>query len=451
MTKKTRLKIISMGLAATVVAAMSLMAACAPAPPEEEVAPPKEEVAPPKEEVELEPFKIGATYSFSGPYAATSAENFKGAVLAFEEIEAMGGVNGHPLVHVYADDSSDLDKAVANFKKVIAGDAVALMGGYFVCLPLVELADKYKLPYQTQSACGPYNVAETPSKYDMCTWALAGPNYPPVWENDAWGEYKGDHLRMIRELKLPVKKVAITYNRVGILETMGLGAADYYNRLPDEYEVVMLEPVDVGKKDWTAEILKLKELQPDAVIAQCVAGDSSLLVRQMRELDYNPPLFYGGFSAPTPDFTKGVGVENLEGIIGIMYIIKGTPPADTYIKKFEARWGYEPEYHSAYCYENVWELYFAIKALLDEGKPVTGENIWQALHDLELPLSPEYGRVLSPLEYLEGEMMGVNKWACIKNFQFRKNGEKELVYSPLAEHKDLLKPFVYPMPTWAEK
>jgi len=455
-TEKAKLKIIPFALAIIVVAAMVLVAACTQAtpeaPPEQETKPPSEEEVKPPPEEELEPFKIGASYAFSGPYSATSQECYNGAVLAYEEIEAMGGVNGHPLVHIYEDDASDVDKATANFKKFASQDEViALQSGYFVCLPLVELADKYKLPYQTHSACGAYCVAETESKYDMCTWALAGPNYPPVWENDAWGEYKGDHLRMIRELDLPVKKVAIMYARVGILETMGTGAEDYYKRLPDEYDVVMVEAVEVGKKDFTAEVLKLKELQPDAVIAQLVASDAALLVRQMRELDYNPPLLYGGFSAPTPDFKKGVGEENLEGIIGIMYVIKGASPADTYIQKFEERWGYEPEYHSAYAYENVWEIYFGIKALLDAGKPVTGENLWQSLHDLELPLSEEYGRVLSPLEYLEGEMMGVNKWACIKNFQFRKNGEKELIYSPLEEHDKFLKPLVYPMPTWAEK
>jgi hypothetical protein len=177
---------------------------------------------------------------------------------------------------------------------------IAITGGYFVCLPAVELSAEAEIPFLTCSACGPYNVAETPSKFDMCTWALAGPGYPPIWEKDSWGEYGGDHLRMIRELKLPVKTVAILYSKVGILTKMAEKAREFYRRAG--IDVVMYEGVDIGKPDWTTEILRLKEIKPDALIVQVIAKDQATLIRQMAELGYNPPLYYGGFAAPTPDY-----------------------------------------------------------------------------------------------------------------------------------------------------
>ncbi len=73
--------------------------------------------------------KIGILGSLTGPAAIWGTGNLSGGVLAFEEANAAGGVNGRKLVWTIEDDETSAPKAIAAFKKLGDQDGVFAIFG----------------------------------------------------------------------------------------------------------------------------------------------------------------------------------------------------------------------------------------------------------------------------------------------------------------------------------
>ena len=73
--------------------------------------------------------KIGILGSLTGPASIWGAGNLAGAVLAFEEVNAAGGINGRKLEWVSEDDETSPPKAIAAYKKLTGQDQVFAVFG----------------------------------------------------------------------------------------------------------------------------------------------------------------------------------------------------------------------------------------------------------------------------------------------------------------------------------
>src|SRR5579872_1518667 len=73
--------------------------------------------------------KVGILGSLTGPAAIWGSGNRAGAILAFEEANAAGGVNGRKLEWFVEDDETSPPKAIAAFKKLTEQDAVFAVFG----------------------------------------------------------------------------------------------------------------------------------------------------------------------------------------------------------------------------------------------------------------------------------------------------------------------------------
>lgn len=74
------------------------------------------------------PIRIGLLGTFGDPLG--KPERF-GAQLAAKEINAAGGINGHPIEFVEAEDLADPDSAVTAAERLASSDVVAVIGGSF--------------------------------------------------------------------------------------------------------------------------------------------------------------------------------------------------------------------------------------------------------------------------------------------------------------------------------
>ncbi len=110
-----------------------------PAEPTEE---PTEEPAP------AEPILIGLLTSFTGPFTPWGVQVRDGMLMAAEEINAAGGVNGRMIEIVQGDDQNDADAASDAFERQVE-DGVVAIGGIIssgVGAPMAALAEELQIP-----------------------------------------------------------------------------------------------------------------------------------------------------------------------------------------------------------------------------------------------------------------------------------------------------------------
>src|SRR5689334_11228486 len=66
-----------------------------------------------------EPYRIGIILPMTGSTADYGTDFNRGALLAEEEINAAGGVNGHPIKLVHGDSKNSAKDGVAEFKRLV--------------------------------------------------------------------------------------------------------------------------------------------------------------------------------------------------------------------------------------------------------------------------------------------------------------------------------------------
>jgi branched-chain amino acid transport system substrate-binding protein len=105
-----------------------------------------------KQVVEL---RIGEIDSLSGVMAAQGTAVHEGVVYAVSEVNARGGIHGHPLKLITRDDGGRPDEATTAALDLAARERVsALVGGYVDSIvgPVAQVAERERVPYVASSS-----------------------------------------------------------------------------------------------------------------------------------------------------------------------------------------------------------------------------------------------------------------------------------------------------------
>jgi branched-chain amino acid transport system substrate-binding protein len=116
-------------------------------------------------------------------------------------------------------------------------------------------------------------------------------------------DYAATYMRFFDDMKKQGKKVASTAivnenTDYGTSVADSIEAAAKKNNVP----VAIRIPYSASSTDVSAQVLQLKEKQPDVVIFISYTSDSILYMKSMKNLDYLPPMVIGddtGFSDPS--------------------------------------------------------------------------------------------------------------------------------------------------------
>ncbi len=93
--------------------------------------------------------KIGLVFSLTGGTAITEESMYNSAVLAIDEINAAGGINGKKIEYVVKDYATDPDTAVKVVKEMILQDKVAAIVGLYTSASRVAvepILEEYEIP-----------------------------------------------------------------------------------------------------------------------------------------------------------------------------------------------------------------------------------------------------------------------------------------------------------------
>jgi branched-chain amino acid transport system substrate-binding protein len=277
--------------------------------------------------------KVGVAGPLTGPNAAFGAQLKNGAEQAAADLNAKGGINGQKIELVFGDDASDPKQGVSVANKML-GEGVKFVVGHFnsgVTMPASEVYQENGMYVITPSATNP-KITE------RGMWNV----FRTCGRDDQQGAVAGKYILD----KFKGKKIAIVHDKT----TYGQGLAEETKKaiVKGGMKEVLYEGVNIGEKDFSALVSKIKQAGADLVYWGGLHTEGGLLVRQMRDQGVKAPLM-GGDGITTDEFAAigGPGVEGTLMTFGPD--ARKNPAAAAVVKAFEVK-KINPEAYTLYSY-----------------------------------------------------------------------------------------------------
>ncbi len=296
-----------------------------------------------------EPIRIGVAEALTGPASQYGIPILNGFLLAAEEINAAGGINGQKLLLVTEDERGKKEEAINVFKKLIFQEKVLLIFGptlsnsMFAAGPIANAA--HVVAFGTSNTAtgitdiGPYIFRSSPMESDVVPATL---------------KTVGAHL--------PLHRVGIIYGNDDAFTKSGY---DVFKSTLQQQQVAVVdtETYSRGDVDFKAQLTKLKAAQVDAIICPCLAEEGANILIQARALGLSVPFIGGnGFNSPALlDNAKSAA----EGTwVGSPWFDGNTAAENQrFLRAYRQKFHSDPNQFSAQSYDALWMLVDTLKKI----------------------------------------------------------------------------------------
>ena len=337
---------------------------------------------------------IGSTLPLTGVESKTGGRYKQGLELAFEEINAAGGIdlNGKKVkVELkLLDDTSDQAKAVNLAQRLITSDKVnAFLGTYSTSLVEAQstVAEQNKIPYVNGGGAATSIYAKG---YKWVFGTLA-----PV-ENLATTEMEWiDEQQKAGKLPKPAK-IAIVWENTSHGKDFRKGIQDFATK-SGNYQVVVDESFALDGKDFSAVLNKVKAANVDLFMVDAHVPDFIAMHRQYLSSGMcNKVVTYGARGTET-DAKKALGQKGVDYVLSAVWWnsqLGDKGLNKTFIDSFTKKYGTAPEWYQAVSYEAARSLFTAIS----NAKSVDKTKVRDALSSLEMDSILPGGKVSFPAD-----------------------------------------------------
>jgi len=284
---------------------------------------------------------IGAAGAFGQPMR-------DGALLAIEEWNARGGVNGTPIEPVVEDSKCNAEAAASAANKVIDQDGVRFIIGE-VCqsaaIPIAEIA-MARSAFLISPAVTPPRVAVADDGTIRSTVFSAGP--ASAVQGTVAARFAAGQLRA-RTAAVFVDQDSDYMRAMAEAFTAGLEAAGG--------RVVVDEVYARNAQDFSAMLIKVKDAEPDVLYLPGYASAVSLIVAQARGLGVIAVLL-GSDSWSSPDLDTRL---HEGGYFTVDFSAKDPRESvQAFISRYRARYGMEPDALAVLGYDAAQTLFQAM-------------------------------------------------------------------------------------------
>ena len=219
---------------------------------------------------------IGGIGPLTGSAAVYGTSVKNGMTMAFDEINANGGVLGKEFKFNFLDDKGDAQEATNAYNKLYSDEVTAILGSVTSTpsAAVAELAAQDGIPMLSATATALSVTTFGDNIFRVC--------FTDPFQGKALAEFAaGDDLS--------AKKVAILYNTS---DDYSSGIADAFEARAKELnmEVVAREGYAVGDKDFKAQLNSIMALDPDVLCAPDYYSVDSLIAAQAREIGLDIPI-----------------------------------------------------------------------------------------------------------------------------------------------------------------
>lgn len=317
---------------------------------------------------------FGMWAAFTGPVAHLGTSSRDGFQVTIAEVNAGGGVHGRKIRLVAYDDAASPQEALAAARRLISHDRVfGLVVGSIsgATLPVIPVINQARIPFISGTSSN-VRLLEPHSRYVFRPYA-----------NDTWQGYR--LIDYIVE-KGGSRRPAMLH----VTDDYGKGGYDIVSRrLGDKHglKLVAAEQYNRGDQDFSAQLLRIKQSNPDSVLVWAFAPDAAIVVRQAKELGITAQL-YGGASTATPLFPRGAGPVGIGFVANYPFpqLPESSTPAlvkyrEALQKVYPA--GFPAGRPSEYDLLGVAAARVAVEGLRRAGRDLTRENFIAALETLK--------------------------------------------------------------------
>ncbi len=332
----------------------------------------------------LAQLKVGAVAELSGAGAAAGTNWQDGLKMAFEEINAAGGILGQQVQIMEYDSQTDPQVSRAMVQKAIDEGAYALFGTVFSGSTVVNML------IAQQNGIPQFTGSEAPSITSMGN---------PYIFRTTFGAQKGvPKLAAYMQDEMGVTKVGVAWANT----EFGKGGYDAFKKEMEArgIQIVVDVPSEQAQSDFSADILKLKGSDAEAIFVYLTEEESARFLREAQKQ---------GLAIPLLGETTLIGNKVIElagdaanlgmGHVGL------TPEADVpemtaMVEKFIGKYKYTPDHNAIKGYTAAYYLKHVTEMV---GAP-DSEAIAARLHGLTLTAADYPGILMDTTWDETGEM-----------------------------------------------
>jgi branched-chain amino acid transport system substrate-binding protein len=314
--------------------------------------------------------KIGMNLELTGDIPAVGASSKNAAEMFFEKINAAGGIalaegKKQKVDLVVRDNGAKADQAASVAQQLISSqDVVAMVGpnSSACAIPAGEIAESLKCvmisPWSTNPKTTLDQASGVPKRY--------------VFRGCFTDPFQALVLAKFARNDLGAAKAAVLYD---VSSEAPLVQATLFKDTftANGGEVVAFETFTTGDKDFSAQLTKIREANPDIVFLPTYYNDVPLIAQQARRLGITAKLL-GSDAWSSPEIIK-LGGADVDGSYFCNHFSTqiATDQAKQFVADYTAKYGQAPD--------DVAALTFDACGLLTEALTAGGKNDREALRE----------------------------------------------------------------------
>lgn len=315
---------------------------------------------------------FGVSAAETGPYVQYGQQFKEAFDLALEQVNASGGINGHPVALKYEDSQSDPKQSVPVAQKFVGDSSIALVFGDYSSAASIPASPIYTAGKLLQYGFNNSNPDFT-AKGSEYQWSSS------ITTSDTY-TWTADYIK-----KQGIKSVGVTY-----LNTADWGIPAYQSFKAEANKIGLkitdAEGVLDTADDYKPSLIKAVAGKPQAFVHIGYGPDASKIVTQLRAIGYKGT-FFGGQDEESFD-----GTPDAQGAInGSEFLETSSDPAvKAFVKAFKKKYPNESDVTSfeAGAYD---ALHVAVAAAKVGG--TTREGILNGFKKVKDVPSVVYGKI----------------------------------------------------------
>lgn len=258
------------------------------------------------------PIAIGAILSISGPYAPLGEPERNAVTLAVADVNAAGGIYGHPLTVQILDDESKADTAQQLATQLVGQKVAAIIGGSITPTSeaIARVANDAKV----------LQVFLTPS---LSVWQTKNGIRKYTFQATPHNELEVTKLFTFMKNTLKTEKLAVLHDDQ-LYGTQGSAVAAAEAKAQN-VAIVDDEQYAVAATDVTPQLQKARASGADTILIYTAAPSAGILVRQVRQFGIKAHLI-GTTGIVSDNFLKVTGKDG-DGVYADMDLDRTFPNA----------------------------------------------------------------------------------------------------------------------------
>ncbi|HEY0429250.1 MAG TPA: ABC transporter substrate-binding protein [Pyrinomonadaceae bacterium] len=304
-----------------------------------------------------ESIRVGVYGDMSGPTASFGTATYNGVKLAFDEINAAGGIEGRKIEIFLADDEGRPERAKQVVEKLISEQKVQALIG--------EVASSNSL-----AAAPVAQTARIPMISPSSTNKLVTTVGDYIFRACFIDPFQGEAMAKFAFNELKLRRVAILSDHssnygTDLAETFKITFTRLGGKIITEQTYAQTDP------EFKTQLRAIRRLKPDAIYLPGYYAQAGIIVREARQLKMNMPLLGGdGWDAPELWKLGGAALNN-SYITNHFSIDNPAAEIQNFIVKYKAEFGVKPDSLAALGYDAAYILADAFRrAKSSDGKKV---------------------------------------------------------------------------------